>query len=106
MSDGEHYVIIVLVVSLVLRGEAIAHVRILYVVATMTHANIHSSSITYICRLWTCQSSYVLIVRLGATPIYAPFRPQCNFMVSIIQHPPVLELFFKGAYIRNYMVNT
>ena len=37
VSDGEHYVIIALVVSLVLRGETVAHVRILYVVAMTTH---------------------------------------------------------------------
>ena len=35
VSDGERYVIIVLVVSLVLRGEA-----------TTTHTNLHSSSFT------------------------------------------------------------
>ena len=47
VSDGERYVIIVLVSSLVLRGEeAVAHVRILYVVGTMTHTNLYSSSIT------------------------------------------------------------
>ena len=46
MSDGERSVIIVLVVSLVLLGEAVAHVRILYVVATMTHTNLHLFSIT------------------------------------------------------------
>ena len=49
VSDDERYVIIVLVVSLVLRGEAVAHVRIpqvfVYVVATPTHTNLHSSSI-------------------------------------------------------------
>ena len=41
VSDGKRYVIIVLVDSLVLRGEAFAQVRIpqilVYVVATMTH---------------------------------------------------------------------
>ena len=41
VSDGEHYVIIVLVVSLVLHSEAVANVRIprvlVVVVATMTH---------------------------------------------------------------------
>ena len=37
MSDGEYYVITVLVVLLVLRDEAVAHVRILYMVATTTH---------------------------------------------------------------------
>ena len=31
VSDGKRYVIIVLVVSLVLCGEAVTHVRILYV---------------------------------------------------------------------------
>ena len=46
MSDGERYVITVLVVSLVLHGETVAHVRIQYVVATMTHTNLHSSYIT------------------------------------------------------------
>ena len=46
MSDGERYVIFVLVVLLVLRGEAVTHVRILYVVAMTTHKNLHSSSIT------------------------------------------------------------
>ena len=46
VSDGEHYIIIVLIVSLVLHGEAVTHVRILYVVAMTTHANLHSSSIT------------------------------------------------------------
>ena len=37
MSDGERYVMIALVVSLVLRGEAVAHVNILYVVHDDTH---------------------------------------------------------------------
>ena len=41
MSDGERFVIIVLVVSLVLRKEAVAQVRIprvlVYVVAMTTH---------------------------------------------------------------------
>ena len=46
LSDCQGYVIIVLVVSLVLRAEAVARVRILYVVATSTHPNFHSSSIT------------------------------------------------------------
>ena len=46
VSDDERYIIIVLVVSLVLRGEAVAHARILYVVATTTHTNLYSSSIT------------------------------------------------------------
>ena len=50
VSDGERYVIIVLVVPLVLHGEAVAHVRIphvlVYKVATTTHTNLHSSSIT------------------------------------------------------------
>ena len=46
MSDGERYIIIVLVVSLVLHGEAVTHVRFLYVVATMTDTNLHSSFIT------------------------------------------------------------
>ena len=44
------YVIIVLVVSLMLRGEAVALVRIprvlVCIVTTMTHTNLHSSSIT------------------------------------------------------------
>ena len=84
MSDGQRYVIIILVVSLVLRGEAVAHVRI------STHLPVP--------RLWTCGSSYALIVHLGATPIYVPFKPQCNFMVSIIKRLPVLELFL-GAPI-------
>ena len=46
VSDGELYVIIVLVVSLVLRGEAVTQVSILYVAATTTHTNLHSSFIT------------------------------------------------------------
>ena len=46
VSDDERYVIIVLVVSLVLRDEAVTHVRILYVVATTIHTDLHSSSIT------------------------------------------------------------
>ena len=55
VSDGERFVIIALVVSLVLRGEGVAHVRIeriLYVVslrvhvATTTHTNLRSPSIT------------------------------------------------------------
>ena len=46
VSDGDCYVIIVLVVSLVLRGEAVAHVRMLYVVAMTTHTNLHSPYIT------------------------------------------------------------
>ena len=46
LSDGERYVIIVLFVLLVLRGEAVTHVTILYMVATTTHANLLSSSIT------------------------------------------------------------
>ena len=37
VSDAQHCIIIVLVVSLVLCGEAVIHVRILYVVATRTH---------------------------------------------------------------------
>ena len=45
MSDGERYVIIVLVVLLVLRGEAVTQVRIphiiVYVVAMTTHTNLH-----------------------------------------------------------------
>ena len=35
VSDGERYAIIVLVVLLLLRGEAVAHVLV-YVIATMT----------------------------------------------------------------------
>ena len=46
VSDGKCYAIIERVVSLVLRGEAVAHVRILYVVAMITHPNLHSSSVT------------------------------------------------------------
>ena len=48
MHDGERYVFILLVVLLVLRGEAVAPVKILYmyVIARMTHTNLHSSSIT------------------------------------------------------------
>ena len=49
MSDAEHYIIIVLVVSLVLRGKAVTHVRIphvlVYVVAMTTYTNLHLSSI-------------------------------------------------------------
>ena len=89
LSDGERSVIIVLVVSLVLRGEAVAHVRILYVVATTTQISTRLS----LPRLWACRSKSALIVRLGATPIYAPFRPQCNFMVSITKRLPALKLF-------------
>ena len=37
VSDGQRYVIVVPVVSLVLGGEAVTHVRILYVGATTTH---------------------------------------------------------------------
>ena len=46
VSDVERYVIIVQVVSLVHFGETVTHVRILYVVATMTHTDLHSSAIT------------------------------------------------------------
>ena len=50
VSAGVCYVSIVLVVSLVLYGEAVAHVRIpcvlVYVVATMTLTNVHLYSIT------------------------------------------------------------
>ena len=46
VSDGECYVFIILVVSLVLRGEAVTPVRVLYIVATTTCTNLHSSSIT------------------------------------------------------------
>ena len=46
VSDDERYVIIGLVVSLVLHGEAVASVRMLYLVARTTHTNLHSSSIT------------------------------------------------------------
>ena len=46
VSDGKCYFDIVLVVLLVLRGEAVAHVRILYVVAMTTLKNLHSSFIT------------------------------------------------------------
>ena len=45
MTSVTEYVIIVLVVSLVLRGEAVAHVSVQYVVATTTHTNLLSSSI-------------------------------------------------------------
>ena len=51
VSVGEHGVIIVLVVSLMLHGEAVGQVRIPHVlvciIATTTHTNLHSSSITY-----------------------------------------------------------
>ena len=93
VSESERYVI-VLVVSLMLRDEAVAHVRILYVVATMTHTQI--SARLPLPRLLTCRSSSALNVCLSATPIYVLFRPQCNFMVSIIKRPPALELFFYG----------
>ena len=89
MSDGECYVIIILVVLLVLCGKAVAHIKILYVVAMTTQICIRLP----LPRLWMCGFSSALIVRLGATPICVPFRPQCNFMASIIKHPPVLELF-------------
>ena len=46
VSDGECYVLIVLVVLLLVRGEPVALVRIQYVVATTTHKNLHSSTIT------------------------------------------------------------
>ena len=46
VSDGKCYVIIVLVVSLLLGGQAATHVRIVYVVAKTTHTNLHSYSIT------------------------------------------------------------
>ena len=46
VSDGERYVIIVLVDLLVLRGEAVVRVRVLDVVAATTHTNLHSSSVT------------------------------------------------------------
>ena len=63
VSDGEHCVIIVLVVSLILRGEAVAHVRILYVVATTTQI----STCLPLPRLWTCRSSSALIIHLSTT---------------------------------------
>ena len=78
MSDRKHYIIIVLVVSLVLLSEAVAHVRILYVVATMTHTNLHSSSITYALDVSIQLCSNCTLI--STTPIYAPFRPQCNFL--------------------------
>ena len=45
-----------------------------------------------------CRSTSALIVRLGASLIYAPFGPlhvRCvyDFMVSIIKRLPALELF-------------
>ena len=43
-------------------------------------------------------------MHLGATPIYSPFRPQCNFMVFIFKRQPALELFFRGTHIRIYTV--
>ena len=68
-----------LVVLLVLCGEAVTKVRIphvlVYVVATTTHTNLRLSSLP---RLWTCRSTSVLIVHLGATPVYVLFGPQCN----------------------------
>ena len=93
--QDSHSIFIVRVVSFVLCGEAVAQVKIshvfVYVVATYdTHTNLHLS---FIVRLSTCQSSSALIVRLDATLIYSSFEPQCNFMVSIIKCPPVLELF-------------
>ena len=33
------------------------------------------------------------------------FRPQCNFMASIIKRPPSARIIFRGAYIRNYTVS-
>ena len=80
-----------------LHGEAVAHVRILYVVVTTTHASLYSSSITY--ALGACGFSSALIVRLGANQIYTPFRPQCNFMVSIIKCLPAPELFLKATIL-------
>ena len=97
VSDGERYVIIILGVSLVLHGEAIAHVRILHV-QRGSHDDTQIFTHLTLPRLWTCRSSSALMVRIGGTPIYAPFRPQCNFMVSIIKRPPALELFL-GAPI-------
>ena len=88
-----------------LHGEAVTQVRIphvlVYVVATYD-AQISTRLPSY--RLCTCRSSSALIVHLGTTPIYASFGPQGNFMVSSIKHLSALELFFGGAYIRNYTV--
>ena len=54
VSDGKPYVIIVLVVLLMLHGEAVTHVRIpcvlVYVVATMTQI----STLLPLPRHWTC----------------------------------------------------
>ena len=46
------YVIIVLVVLLVLCDETVACVRILYVVTTTTHTNLHLSSIAWALDVW------------------------------------------------------
>ena len=68
VSDSERYVSMVLDVWLLLRREAVAHVRIkhllVYVVATTTHTNLYSSSITY-----------------------APFMPQCNLWSLLLNAP-------------------
>ena len=101
-----------LVVLLVLCGEAVAQVRIPHVVNSIrgSQDDIQISTrlplLPTCSRLWTCRSTSALhvIVRLGASLIYLPFGPQYNFMVSIIKRPPVLELFFRGTYIRNYRV--
>ena len=66
------YTLIVWVVSLVLCGEAVAHVRIPHVLVNVVvtyNKYLHSSSITNLARLCTCRSSSALIVQLGATPI-------------------------------------
>ena len=82
VSDGERYAI-VLVVSLVLCGEAVAQVRIpTRPCIHGSHDDTQISTRLPLPRLWTCQSTSALIVCLGTTPIYMPFRPQC--VVSII----------------------
>ena len=94
-----HSALIVRVVSLVLHGEAVAQVRIPHVLVNVV-ATYDTKISTRLPspRLCTCWSSSTLIVHLGATPLQAPFGPQCNFMVSIIRLPPASELFL-GAPI-------
>ena len=94
VSGGECYVIIVLVVSLVLRGEAVAHVRILYVVATTTYTDLNSSSNTY---AWDVQIQFCFnCTHMRHPNLHAVYRPQCNFVVSIIKRLLALELFLRA----------
>ena len=102
VSDGERYIIILLVGSLLLRGEAVAHGRLLYVVPMTTHINLHSSSIT---QALDVPIQFCSNCTLRFHPTLCTVSAPMYFIVFIMKPPPALELFLRGAYIRHYTVH-